>query len=219
MTWDQINTLVLVFFNYLSGKFQRTLLLFSGRELPIYRPLDLAIFINNQASHLAQTSLYGCLRARAGGDFPRLFNDPDFVAAVNVAKWRIWLAAVGDLAIFAGGLLTAGGVAPAVARGWILETLTVILDEAGRPVEAGDDFAAALDAQTRRVAADSLAADRPLDAIFHASPAALATWGPWVIPVVDNDLSILRNSVRYRCREPRAALRRRLNVASFVEPG
>ncbi len=135
--------------------------------------------------------MYGYLRARAGGDFPRLFNDPDFVAAVNVAKWRIWLAAVGDLAIFAGGLLTAGGVAPAVARGWTLETLTVILDEAGRP----------------------------LDAIFHASPAALATWGPWVIPVVDNDLSILRNSVRYRCREPRAALRRRLNVASFVEPG
>ena len=198
MKWDQINTLVLVFFNYLSGKFQRTLLLFSGRELPICRPLDLAIFINNQASHLAQTSLYGYLRARAGGDFPRLFNDSDFVAAVNVAKWRIWLAAVGDLAIFAGGLLTAGGVAPAVARGWILETLTVILDEAGRPVEAGD---------------------RPLDAIFHASPAALATWGPWVIPVVDNDLSILRNSVRYRWREPRAALRRRLNVASFVEPG
>lgn len=181
--------------------------------------MDLAIFIINQASHLAQTSLYGYLRARAGGDFPRLFNDPDFVAAVNVAKWRIWLAAVGDLAIFAGGLLTAGGVAPAVARGWILETLTVILDEAGQPVEAGDDFAAALDAQTRRVAADSLAADRPLDAIFHASPAALATWGPWVIPVVDNDLSILRNSVRYRWREPRAALRRRLNVASFVEPG
>ena len=202
MKFYQINTLVLVFFNYLSGKFQRTLLLFSGRELPICRPLDLAIFINNQASHLAQTSLYGYLRARAGGDFPRLFNDPDFVAAVNVAKWRIWLAAVGDLAIFAGGLLTAGGVAPAVARGWTLETLTVILDEAGRPVEA-----------------DSLAADRPLDAIFHASPAALATWGPWVIPVVDNDLSILRNSVRYRWREPRAALRRRLNVASFVEPG
>ena len=166
--------------------------------MPICRPLDLAISINNQASHLAQTSLYGYLRARAGGDFPRLFNDPDFVAAVNVAKWRIWLAAVGDLAIFAGGLLTAGGVAPAVARGWTLETLTVILDEAGRPVEAGD---------------------RPLDAIFHASPAALATWGPWVIPVVDNDLSILRNSVRYRWREPRAALRRRLNVASFVEPG
>lgn len=192
MKWDQINTLVLVFFNYLSGKFQRTLLLFLGRELLICRPLDLAIFINDQASHLAQTSLYGYLRARAGGDFPRLFNDPDFVAAVNVAKWRIWLAAVGDLAIFAGGLLTAGGVAPAVARGWTLETLTVILDEAG---------------------------DRPLDAIFHASPAALATWGPWVIPVVDNDLSILRNSVRYRWREPRAALRRRLNVASFVEPG
>ena len=219
MKWEQINTSVLVFFHYLSGKFQRTLLLFLGSELPICRPLDLATFINNQASHLAQTSLYGYLRACAGGDFPRLFNDPDFVAAVIVAKWRICLAAVGDLAIFAGGLLTAGGVAPAVARGWILQTLTVILDEAGQPVEAGDDFAAALDAQTRRVAADSLAADRPLDAIFHASPAALATWGPWVIPVVDNDLSILRNSVRYRWREPRAALRRRLNVASFVEPG
>ena len=181
--------------------------------------MDLANFINNQASHLAQTSLYGYLRARAGGDFPRLFNDPDFVAAVNVAKWRIWLAAVGDLAVFAGGLLTAAGVAPAVARARILETLTLILEEVGRPVEAGDDFAAAFDAQTGRVAADVSAADRPLDAIFHASPAALATWGPWVIPVVDNDLTILRNSVRYRWREPRAALRRRLDIAGFGEPG
>ena len=117
MKRDQINILVSVFFNYLSGKLQRNLLLFSGKELLICRSLDLAIFINNQVSHLAQTSLCGYLRARAGGDFPRLFNDPDFVAAVNVAKWRIWLAAVGDLAIFAGGLLTAGCVAPAVARG------------------------------------------------------------------------------------------------------
>ena len=165
----------------------RAISLSSGKD-----SMPMTEYPNSQASHLAQTSLYGYLRARAGGDFPRLFNDPDFVAAVNVAKWRIWLAAVGDLAIFAGGLLTAGGVALAVARGWILETLTVILDEAG---------------------------DRPLDAIFHASPAALATWGPWVIPVVDNDLSILRNSVRFRWREPRAALRRRLDISGFGEPG
>ena len=163
--------------------------------------------------------MYGYLRARAGGDFPRLFNDPDFVAAVNVAKWRIWLAAVGDLSIFAGGLLTAAGVAPAVARARILETLSLISEEVGRPVEAGDDFAAAFDAQTERVASDDFSADRPLDTVFRASPAALATWGPWVIPVVDNDLTILRNSVRYRWREPRAALRQRFDVAGFGDRG
>ena len=77
---------------------------------------------------------------------------------------------------------------------------------------------AAIDAQTRRVAADNFATDRLLGAIFHASSAALTTWGSWVIPVVDNDLSILRNSIRYRWREPCAALCRQLNTASFVEP-
>ena len=47
--------------------------------------VSLAEFLNSRASHVAQTSLYGYLRTRAGTRFPELFDDdlePKVVAAI-----------------------------------------------------------------------------------------------------------------------------------------
>ena len=38
---------------------------------------SLAAFLGTRASHVAQTSLYGYLRTRAGTRFPELFENPD----------------------------------------------------------------------------------------------------------------------------------------------
>ena len=49
---------------------------------------SLAIFLNTRASHVAQTSLYGYLRTRAGTRFPEMFENPDILKSINIAGIR-----------------------------------------------------------------------------------------------------------------------------------
>ena len=70
---------------------------------------SLAIFLGTRASHVAQTSLYGYLRTRAGTRFPEMFENPDILQSINIAKWHIWLACVSDLGLFAGQCMYQSG--------------------------------------------------------------------------------------------------------------
>src|SRR5690606_14611445 len=75
------------------------------RQKPVTSLADLANFIDSRASFVAQASLYGYLRTRAGQRYPQLFENASFITAINIAKWQIWLACVSDLSVYAGGLL------------------------------------------------------------------------------------------------------------------
>ena len=77
----------------------------SRRRVPVADREALKLFLATRASHVAQTSLYGYLRTRAGMRYPELFDDDGFVLSINIAKWQIWLACLSDLAVFAGGLM------------------------------------------------------------------------------------------------------------------
>jgi hypothetical protein len=70
---------------------------------PIATPEALARFLDTRASFIAQTSLYGYLRTRAGMRYPELFDDDPFVEGINIAKWHVWLDCLSDLAVYAGG--------------------------------------------------------------------------------------------------------------------
>jgi hypothetical protein len=77
-----------------------------GRTQGIVDRESLRQFLESRASHVAQISLYGYLRTRAGARYPELFANEDFLKSINIAKWYIWLACLSDLSIFAGGLIT-----------------------------------------------------------------------------------------------------------------
>jgi hypothetical protein len=76
-----------------------------GRVAPLERidsPEALGGFIDTRSSFMAQTSLYGYLRTRAGMRYPELFDDDPFVEAINIAKWHVWLDCLSDITVYAG---------------------------------------------------------------------------------------------------------------------
>ena len=113
---------------------------------------SLASFLGSRASHVAQTSLYGYLRTRAGTRYPALFENPDILISINIAKWQIWLACVSDLTLFMGqclyhrGQLKQDRIAELVAS-----ALNQVLEETGEPDEAGKDFVGSRDKLLQRV--------------------------------------------------------------------
>jgi hypothetical protein len=178
---------------------------------------ELVRFLQSRASYVAQTSLYGYLRTRAGMRYPELFADDAFVTSVNLAKWHIWVACLGDLAVYAGGLVARrSGARPARVTTLMQEAVEMILSATGVPDDAGPEFDSHVQRLRARLALCDWAAVGDDDGAFAESPGALVRWAPIVDYLKDLDEPIVRNSVRFRWQEVRRDLRSALRADALV---
>jgi hypothetical protein len=184
---------------------------------PIDTPEALARFLDSRASFVAQTSLYGYLRTRAGMRYPELFDDDPFVEGINVAKWHIWLDALSDLAVYAGSRVAQHAPRETARVGLMMSALvTDIIASHGEPSEAGAEFPAHADRVRDRVARTDWLVVGKDEAAFTASPDGLMRWAPVIDALKDMDEEIVRNSVRFRWQEVRRDFARDLNVEAIL---
>ncbi len=178
---------------------------------------DLCAFLGSRANHIAQTSLYGYLRARAGVRYPELFANEDFVKSIDIAKWYIWLACLSDLAVFAGGLVVLQTGAQSADVGRLMrEVADTVLASTGIPAEAGAEFNSLADSLRARLEACDWASVQDNETPFSESPAALIKWAPIFDDLKRLDDEIVRNSMRFRWREVRSDLRRDLDAGMLI---
>ena len=191
-----------------------------GREAapePIDTPEALARFLDKRASYVAQTSLYGYLRTRAGMRYPELFDDDPFVASINIAKWHVWLDCLSDLAVYAGSRIAqqAPRELPRVAR-MVVVLVDDVLARTGTPTEAGDAFAEHANRVRNRLARTDWLAVGKDEAAFTESPTGLVRWAPVMDELKELDEEIVRNSVRFRWQEVRRDFSRHLDSQSVL---
>lgn len=179
---------------------------------------SLATFVSTRASHVAQTSLYGYLRTRAGTRFPEMFENPDILQSINIAKWHIWLACVSDLTLYAGQCMyRSGKLDEEAVRQLLAGALQLVLDETGDPDEAGADFASARDKMLQRVASCDWAQEREDEALFSQSPDALFYWSPIADELKRRDETIVKNSIRFRWIEVRRSTQLKLDFDALAQ--
>ncbi|MGH9818183.1 MAG: esterase [Candidatus Acidiferrales bacterium] len=186
------------------------------RAEPIRDVGALRAFLRSRASHVAQMTLYGYLRTRAGTRFPELFENDAFVASMNIAKWHVWLACLSDLAVHAGAMLRRTSGAPAEEVGALMRRLVdEVLQETGTPGEAGPEFGAhAQRVRARLALCEWVVPDG--EAAFAESPDALVYWAPIVDDLKALDAEIVRNSVRFRWHEVRRDLSHNLDPVAVL---
>ena len=174
-------------------------------------------FLQTRANLVAQTTLYGYLRTRAGMRYPQLFDDEVFVRSINVAKWQLWLACLADLAVFSGGLLASRSNARPEAIGELMcAVVEAVLEGNGIPADAGSDFASGAQQVRARLALCDWAGVPDDDTPFFESPAALVRYAPILEELMQLDAPIVRNSVRFGWQEIRRELRRDLDAAAVL---
>ena len=179
---------------------------------------SLARLISSRASHVAQASLYGYLRTRAGTRFPTLFENPDLLKSINFAKWHIWLACVSDLSVFIGQLLhQSGQFDETKIKSLLTGALQHLLEETGEPDDAGPDFAAARDKVVQRIETCDWTVERDEDTIFSQSPEALFYWSPIADELKVRDETIVQNSIRYRWIAARRGIRKQIDCKLLAE--
>ena len=174
-------------------------------------------FITSRSSHVSQTSLYGYLKTRAGTRFPELFEHPQMLESINIAKWHVWLACVSDLTVFTGVLLCRSGALDGEKTGKLMcGVADDILGDTGIPSDAGVEFGEARKRYLERIHGvlwERLVDD---DTMFTESPPALVRWAPIVDELKRLDEEIVLNSVRFRWIEVRRSARKLLDPASIA---
>ena len=186
-------------------------------EGPIDSAESLGRFLDERASFLAQTSLYGYLQTRAGMRYPELFDDDAFVASINVAKWQLWLDCLSDLAVYAGSRIAQHrpDETPRLASA-LTEVVDEVLVRVGTPAEAGPEFRAHAERVRARVARTDWLAVGPDEAAFTESPAGIVRWAPVKDELKVLDEEIVRNSVRFRWQAVRRDFAAQLRLAPLV---
>lgn len=189
-----------------------------GRLEPVHDKKALKYFINTRASFVAQTSLYGYLRTRAGMRYPELFDDDVFVTSINIAKWQVWLACLSDLAVYAGGLVSKHpDITETYVANLIQEIIDEILEETGTPEEAGDKFTLNADHVRQRIMLCQWNEITDDEQPFSHSPPALVEWAPIVDELKQLDEEIVINSVRFRWQKVRQDLRQALDTEKILQ--
>lgn len=189
----------------------------SRPDTAVTNSVQLAGFLQTRASHVAQTSLYGYLRTRAGTSYPELFRNDDFIVSVNIAKWQVWVACLSDLAIYAGGLIQQRSSVDSIElRPLITAAVETVLDDQGDPPDAGPGFAAARAKAIRRIDITNWTAIGDNESAFAESPAALVRYAPVIDSLKELDSEIVMNSVRFRWQEVRRELRRGLDAEAVL---
>ena len=184
---------------------------------PVTDSDSLARFLQTRASFVAQTSLYGYVRTRAGMRYPELFHDDGFVGSINIAKWQIWLACLSDISVYAGGMLAREAPASADRVGpLMIAAVSGILAETGTPADAGPAFADSARQVLERLSACDWAAVTDDAGAFTESPPALVRWAPIVDELKQFDEPIVLNSVRFRWQEVRRDFRQALDAGAVL---
>lgn len=182
------------------------------RAAPVDGRRSLADFIAAHGAFVAQTSLYGYVKTRAGFDYFRLFEDPAFVRSVNIAKWNVYAECVGDLSLFCGAHLLRRLPASAAEMAALMDECAArIFDGRALPPDAGDAYPG-LTLDTRaRIAAAQWTELRDDETPFARSPDALVYWAPVADMHKKYDADIVRNSVIFKWKEVRDNFRRRID--------
>jgi hypothetical protein len=177
---------------------------------PIATADDLARFVGQRAALVAQTSLFGYLKTRMGTSFPRYFEDDAFSQVIRTAAVRLFVSCASDLSVHAVALAGDGRLDRSASEGLARHCFAGALAEALPDADAAPPGAAAdFDARAGRTAWASAARG---EAAFAGSVQDLVRHAPVIDAFKDADAPIVFNSIRFRWREVRAQLRRRLDA-------
>lgn len=178
---------------------------------PVAGIKDLEEFISGGSAFVAQSSLYGYVKTRAGFEYFRMFDNPEFVASLNIAKWNIFADCVGDLTMFCAAHIRRRTGAPDahVAR-MAGECARRVFAAQGSPAEAGPDYPAVSSRAQARIDGAEWAGVRDDETPFSRSPEALVYWAPISDRHKEHDAAIVRNSIVFMWKKKRDDFRRRL---------
>ena len=177
---------------------------------PIDSVENLCLFARTRASFVAQTALFGYLKARMGTQFREYFTDGAFSQAIQASSVKVFVSCLSDLTVYVVANVADSGrltrpEAEAMARRCFdrgMRAGLVDIDRGMIPADARQGF-------DRRLRETDWPAAAVGDTAFSLSPVDLARFAPVVDEFKALDRKIVATSIGNKWREVRAAFRDR----------
>lgn len=178
---------------------------------------SIARFVRTRSAYIAQTSLYGYLKTRMGTSFRRHFEDEAFSRVIRTSAVRLFVACLSDLTIFAVATVARDSDigaedCAALARHCFKDAMSEGIGEedwGSVPQDAWQHF-------DERVAATIWPNAAVGEAAFAGSVDAIIRLAPVIEEFKALDEQIVRNSIRFRWRDVRERLRKRIDGPAVV---
>ncbi len=186
------------------------------------RPIDtvehLTEFVRTRASYVAQTSLYGYLKTRMGTRYPEYFKDEVFSSSIRIAAVNLFVSCLGDLTLHAVAIADRDGrlgaqEAAALARQCFKHGMERHLSDLAPelvPAHSIGEFA-------RRSAETQWANAAEGAAAFAGSERDIVRFAPVIDEFKALDHEIVANSIRFRWRDIREQLRKRIDAKGVCD--
>ena len=169
-------------------------------------------FVQTRAAYVAQTSLYGYLKTRMGTKYRILFEDEVFSKSINQAKWRVYASCLSDLAVFSAATANKNKSMNDVdCSNLAYHLMEIAIKDTFVDVEEHDLADTVIEKFKRRIAQEDWANAAQGENAFQKSPADLIEFAPVVDEFKELDREIVTNSTRFRWRDVREQLRKRID--------
>lgn len=188
------------------------------RKPPALSDIDaLAEFCLQRASYVAQTTLYGYLRTRAGLQHFNLFTDKKFTAVLKPARTRLVLVCLDDLTVYAAAMVPdLGKQKRAELAGELFAHGIAALQDEALPQTELNSVQKDFEARSRLIDWAARAAPNKGIAAFRKSADALIELAPIVDDLKKYDNEIVTNSMHFKWHGVRSQLRERLDALALL---
>jgi hypothetical protein len=185
---------------------------------PIDDVSKLTRFVQTRASFVSQSSLYGYLKTRMGTSFRQYFEDDVFSKSIRTSAIKVFVSCLGDLAIFGAATAKQGSSLDGAEATEL--ALTCFDASIARYLSAKDLVHVPADAFTqfrRRAEQTAWATAAAGENAFMGSADDLLRYAPVIDEYKNLDRESVRNSIRFRWRDARAELRKRIDASSVAD--
>ena len=153
---------------------------------------ELEDFIQSKSAWVTQVTLYGYLKTRMGTRYVLHFENDEFMASVNLAKWNIYAVALQDLTFFTFSYLKNNSNYQEVDKAKEI-FLKILDDETSNkmPIDIIENAKKSFDERIQNINWDDHHNDLP----FNPSALSLYKWAPIAEELKTLDRKIVLNSV------------------------
>ena len=175
---------------------------------PLARRSELVEFIHRNASFVSQVTLLTYIKARAGTQYPKLFENKEYLESIEIARSQLYTSCVADLAFYVINEHCLNDIKKKTMQ-FILSNL---VDEVFSFAKCDENKFKEFDEMKKQCEEQiNVLKDNGINhKLFKMSSDTFFRWAPMAEEFKEEDEEIMRNSIHFRWIEVRRELRERI---------
>ena len=175
---------------------------------PLTKRSELVEFIHRNASFVSQVTLLTYIKARAGTQYPKLFENSEYLESIEIARSHLYTSCVADLAFY----VINEHCLTDIKRKPTQFILSNLIDEVFSFAKCDENIFKEFDEMKKQCIEQLkvLKSDKIDHKLFKMSSDTFFRWAPMAEEFKVDDEEIMRNSIHFRWIEVRREVRERI---------